>query len=481
MSKPKDEALAQLEGRVAGALKAWHAPNGSTDDLLHDLLIAQTNPQDAPPSGGSAAQRLTTNRVLLAGIEALAGQDAELAQVLRLRFIDRQKLWAVANKLAISEQTVSRFQKKGIRQLAHIIHGRESAQRDQAALQMEATLPPATYTRLFGVEETIEQLLLLLQDRQGPNVIAIVGMGGLGKTAVADTAVRQIIRRFLYHNVIWLRVEHQTLSGQSHHPELTLETLLSHLAAQLWPDQAEELSPQQRLVKLRQTLNIRPHLIVIDNLESQTDADYVLNQLHSFTQSSKFLLTSRSQLTEQASVFNIRLPEIGAAEAIAFIRYHAQECGITSVADASDHNLGHIYQLTGGNPLALKLVVSLLDIFTLPDILDDLTATHTLSIAELYHYIFWQTWYALSTNGRVLLQAMPLVSESGGTPAYLATVSGLSKEQLWPALRELWQRSLIEVRGTIHEKRYGIHRLTNSFMCTEIIHMLDWQSPTDDE
>jgi hypothetical protein len=66
---------------------------------------------------------------------------------------------------------------------------------------------------------------------------------------------------------------------------------------------------------------------------------------------------------------------------------------------------------------------------------------------------------------------MPLVSESGGTPDYLAQFSALSKENLWPALHELHQRSLIEARGDLHQKRYGIHRLTHSFLCTEIINM----------
>lgn len=475
MSKQGDEAFIQLQGRVAGALKAWYAPVGSKDELLSDFLIVQAALPGDPPSGDLAAQRLATNQVLFAAIEELELQDSQVAQVLRLRFIDKQKLWAVANKMAISDQTVSRFQKKGIEHLAQIIHGRESTMRTQLALEMEAALPPATYTRLFGIKEAIQQLLHLLENPDGAAVLAVVGLGGIGKTALADLAVRQIIHRVHFHKVFWLRIDHQTLSGHSHQPELTFENLLSQLTGYLWPERVENLSPQQRLAKLRQALKNLPHLIVIDNLESQADAAYILDQLHGFTRPSKFLLTTRSQLTEQSSVFNFRLQEIGISEATAFVRYHAQECGIHSVARASDSDIAEIYQLTGGNPLALKLVVSLLDVLALSDILADLSASQTNSITGLYQHIFRQSWNTLSPNGRVLLQAMPLVSESGGTPAYLATVSGLTKEQLWPALHELRQRSLIEVRGTIHDKRYGIHRLTNSFLCTTIIQRPEWQ------
>ena len=65
---------------------------------------------------------------------------------------------------------------------------------------------------------------------------------------------------------------------------------------------------------------------------------------------------------------------------------------------------------------------------------------------------------------------MPLVAESGGTPDYLRALSGLAEAQLWPALQELRNRSLLEVRGTAVEKQYGIHRLTETFLQTEIIH-----------
>jgi hypothetical protein len=106
--------------------------------------------------------------------------------------------------------------------------------------------------------------------------------------------------------------------------------------------------------------------------------------------------------------------------------------------------------------------------------LADLTKTDTDPIQGMYRHIYRKSWKTLSDDGRTLLQAMPLVAESGGTPPYLMTVSGLAREKLWPAIHELHGRSLIEVRGTIQEKRYGIHRLTNSFLCTEIIDLPEW-------
>ena len=121
--------------------------------------------------------------------------------------------------------------------------------------------------------------------------------------------------------------------------------------------------------------------------------------------------------------------------------------------------------------MALKLVVSLLDLLSLPQVLEGLSSSRPGPIEELYRHIYWQSWQILSPEAKRLLQAMPLVSETGGLPDYLQSISELPADRFWPALHELRYRSLLEVRGTIQEKRYGIHRLTESFLRTEII---DW-------
>ncbi|MCP5099459.1 MAG: hypothetical protein GY943_28220, partial [Chloroflexi bacterium] len=432
----------QVEDRVSRALKAWHLPASSADDLLLDFLIAQEALQQSPAADDLTGQRLATNQLLLAGLEQLALQDPELAQVLRLRFVDKQKLWAVANAIAVSPQTVSRLQKKGVQQLAQIIIDRETSKRTHHIQQMEAALPPAPYTKLFGVQDAQQQLLNLLLDPDGPAIIGVIGLGGIGKTSLTDAVTRHIIHQFYFNRVVWLRIDHQTLSGQSDNPELTFEHILTGLATQFWPQASENVPPQQRLAKLQQELNKFPHLIIIDNIESQMDAAYIIDRLHGFAHPTKFLLTSRSRLTEQSTLFNFRLQELTLTDATRFVRHHAHECGIESVAAASDEDVGAIYDLTGGNPLALKLVVSLLDILPLPEILADLTKTHMNSIEGMYRHIYRQSWNTLTDNGRILLQTMPLVSESGGTLAYLATISGLPKEKLWPALHELSHRSL---------------------------------------
>ena len=130
-----------------------------------------------------------------------------------------------------------------------------------------------------------------------------------------------------------------------------------------------------------------------------------------------------------------------------------------------------IFEQTGGNPLALKIVVGLLDLLSLNRLLSGLTSSHPAQVAEVYNRIYRQTWRLLSKNGRTLLQAMPLAVEPADVE-YLLSISGLSENDLWPAIEELRQRSLLEIEGDLHGKLYGIHRLTDTFLRTEIIHTL---------
>jgi predicted DNA-binding protein (UPF0251 family) len=467
----------QLTENVHAALKAWHGISGNTENLLESLRLVQARRSTMAGSESPSYKRLATNEILLEGIDALEAHDQTGAQVLRLRFPENNKIMAVAHSMNISEHTVSRIQKAAIVQISQIIYDQEMALREQQAQELEAHLPPSEYTHLFGIKEAQTKLVAYLLQADVPWMVSLVGIGGIGKTSLADAVTRQVIREFVFDRVVWLRTEPQTMDGRSLSHERTYETIIADLSQQLWPETAASLPPDQRLVQVRQALKTRPHLIIIDNLE--TDTSHLLVHLNDLTNPSKFLLTSRTRPADRAHSFNFSLNELSLPDATGLIRYHAQEIGVPALAEARDDDIATIYDLTGGNPLALKLVVSLLDVLPLPQILADLSQGRQGPVEDLYKHIYWQTWQILSQEARDLLQAMPLVSETGGLPPYLQEISGLSASQLWPAVQELRKRSLLEVRGTIHEKRYGIHRLTETFLRTEIIHWPEVEAGSD--
>ncbi|HUM70590.1 MAG TPA: NB-ARC domain-containing protein, partial [Chloroflexota bacterium] len=363
----------QLQTNIHAALRAWHNPGGSREDLLTDLLQVRQRQTAVAADNSPSALRLATNQILLEAIGELEKQDQTAVRILRARFIDRSKLIAVANKLNVSEHTVSRLQRAAIEQLTDVLYGREQTTRREQAQQIETRLPPATYTRLFGLEESGTAIEKLLLQAETPWVVALVGMGGIGKTALADAVTRQVIGHFSFDQIVWLRSEPQTMSGHSHSPQLTFEDLITTLAGSLWPEATEMHSFAQRLLAVRQVLKQRPCLVIIDNLESETDTAYLLAHLYDLANPSKFLLTTRTRPAEQALVFNFNVDELSPADAAELLHHHARDIGIRAMETATEVDIAHIYQVVGGNPLALKLVVSLLDLLPLSQILTHLT------------------------------------------------------------------------------------------------------------
>ncbi len=461
--------LKDLKVKVHEALKAWHVSTGTPDNLLENLSLVQVE-RKAMAHQENGAPRLATNKVLLAGMQELAIEDAVGEEILQLRFPVGLPLKKVAHKINLSIDTVSRLQRKAIERLTAILYRREVGNQESQVRVAEAQLLPSSYKELIGAQEAKALLVTKLTQPAFPWVVTITGIGGIGKTALADAVTRAIIRRFYFDQVVWLRMEGVALNGRST-PESLYHVLIYQLAERLCPEGAAAKTIPELLLQLRQILKKRPFLIIIDNLESLHDTAFLLTHLNDLANPSKFLLTTRTHSAEKTAVFNYPLDELSRSDTITLLRQYIQETGVTGGATATEADLLAIYYIVGGNPLALKLVVGLLDLLPLAKILAHVQQGQKGSVDEMYRHIYWQTWKTLSQEARHLLKIMPLVSEEGEDADYLQTLSGLSELQLWPVLTELRNRSLIEVRGTLNEKRYGIHRLTETFLDTEIIRL----------
>jgi hypothetical protein len=452
---------------VHEALRAWHHGGDAQPTLLDDLLLVRQRRASMLDSASPLSQRLATNQLLLDALDKLEQQDETAARLLRWRFLDDQTLLMVSHRLNVSEYTVSRLQRSAIAGLASIISEGEAAARATLVDQLESGLPPPTYTQLFGVDCLRRELYNLLLARAAPWVVAVVGMGGIGKTALADAVTREVITSLRFERVIWLRFDPRTLTGRSLSPEHAFHGLLAQLASRLSVDPSSP--PEEQLALVHHRLKGAPHLTVVDNLESMAVTDFLLNHLVELAAPGKFLLTMRTHPSGQAAVRHFSLPELELDDAGALLRHHAAELGNVALAEAPGEDIARIYAVTGGNPLALKLVAGLLDLLPLSRVLQDLAQSRPGPIEELYRYIFWQSWRTLSEPAKALLQVTPLVTGAGASDDYLQALSGLGADTFWPALQELRARSLIEVRGTLDEKRYGVHRLTETFVRTEIV------------
>jgi hypothetical protein len=457
--------LTKLKNDIHSALKAWHEPIADSSPLGYLQIFRQARLR------GATNARQAIHDILREAIKALAITCKEGAAVLREHFLEGKDMRIVARELHIGEATAFRRQKEGLKRLAHILHARESQAGVEHRVRLEKRLESPTYTQLIGFADYRKTMLDRLSSPGPPWLISIEGLGGIGKTSLADALTRELILASPFADIAWISARqrdfHPALGLQATQlPALDLDTLVSSLLEQFHEGAPLPASPQAKMSALTQLLKELPHLVIIDNLETAIDYQALLPALRKLANPSKFLLTSRHSLQAQADAFCLNLKELSRGDTFAFLRYEAETRGISSLADAPEEQLDYIYQVVGGNPLALKLVVGQIGILSLPRVLNNLKRAQGKKIDELYIHIYWQAWQALDPIRQSVFLLMPLAQN--GDLDQLIAVSKLEPVQLTEALESLITLCLVEVGGDLTDRRYRIHRLTETFLLTEV-------------
>ncbi|MBX3051894.1 MAG: hypothetical protein KF753_10495 [Caldilineaceae bacterium] len=447
------------------ALREWYAPSPENHPWQRLALFAP-----------GSSLRTSLNRVLLAGLDALAQEDTQAAQVLRLRFIDEMTAYQTANRLSVVEGTIYKWQREAVEKLAETLWRLESDAHTGQQQTLTSRLPAATYTRLFGINDHLASLRSLLTAPGPPWLIAVESLGGTGKTALVDALCRSLIADGEVRDLAWVTAKQQQLGlggviQPVEQPALTSTELVQSLAQQLLsaePDFAT-LALSRREERLAQLFRTKPHLLIVDNLETLADVHALLDYLRGWANPTKCLLTTRHNLLAEADIFHFALPELGQQDSLALVRHEAQQRNLPDVAAAQASLLAPIYDCVGGNPLALRLVVGQLHVYPLSTVLADLRRAQGRAAGGLYSYIYGQAWQSLDENARRVLLAMPLVNPEGGDLDLLAAITELPPDPLRNGLEQLVRRNLVDARGDISQRRYSIHSLTRTFLHEQVL------------
>lgn len=457
----EDFSLSRFKEETAAALTGI-ATRKPIPLFFKELLILQQRLQ-VENEESESVWHIVCSKLLLAGINQLAETNPRGAEILKLHYIDRLTMRGIAHKLGYDNRyQVDREQRKAIDQLASLLMGWEqNARQQQVAHLLQGLGKEPTYDTLFGAEAIVARLQEAILDPDHAWLIVVTGLGGLGKTAVSDQTIRQIIPTLRFQKIGAVYLE----SGN-----LPIANLLAALARELGLPTSNQAEAEKQLTHL---LKSRPCLIFIDGFED--DISHLADQLNNLARPSKFIVTSRHRPLDNNHFFVQPLSALPAAAAADLIRQHARKIGRLELANATGEQIEAIHQKVGGNPLALKLIVGLSDKHTVPAILQDLTELKVEArIEEMYRYIYWRAWHALSPECQTVLKVMQTPdSATGANLAYIASLCpSLTLRDVSAAIDDLLNRSLLETHGSAwaEQMRYRIHSLTNSFLQTEIIH-----------
>ncbi|MCB0209264.1 MAG: hypothetical protein KDJ52_08035 [Anaerolineae bacterium] len=454
------------------ALKQWHR---ETEPLALDEVLPFLTRQTKAGWSGSLPplDHQVVNQLLFNLLENLAAEDAVAAALLRRRYIDDETGFAVANSLGISESAFYRQRRDALTALTDTALAHETQIRSKYIARLEDRLETPSYQKLFGLNALRTRLGKLLCARSDIRLVCLTGIGGIGKTSLANALARQAIARGCFEEVAWVSARQQWFAPwgeiqETDRPALTGQDLLVALNQQLSETPVPPRPADELLAALKGRLQNRPHLIILDNLETAADYQELFPLLHELSQWAWILLTSRIVVHEQPYLHLTNLTELSPTDAEYLIRDEARRRGITDLAEASPDLIEQIYAIAGGNPLALKLIIGQVHLRSLSTILTDLKEARGKKVEALYEFVYHQAWQLLDNTAQQVLVAMPLVAAPGITLEHLAGISEVPYDALSHALDLLIQLSLVQVGGTLQERRFYIHRLTETFLHKQV-------------
>ena len=449
---------------------------GTPEQMLSCLLIG-VQARNAVIAKDEAfvplADRIAASQVLQHGIERVEDADTLSGQILHGAYVEQMPDGKIGNRHGYSRQRAQSKRIEAHELLAEALLAWEIEARNQLAEEQRGTIPSVDPGTIFGRKKTVSQLVDQLSRDDTAGLVTIVGLGGVGKTLVAQHVVHQIIPKMRFERVIWLTVGQGADNQFQVPPSASFAVFIRTLAEAVGIPDAQTLSASVCLQRLKLHLRQTTYLIIIDNLEVAAQTAYLLTQIHSLTQPTKILMTARSQ-PPQGLAHNVLLGPLGRADSIALLRSRFATAGQPRLAQLDDAALGPIYELIGGHPLGLQLVANLCLTRALSSVLRDLRQEASQSGAGPQTEAVLERVYAryLSQLGPAalrVLEAMTLVAPPGGDEVQLAAVTQLDEASLWGAVTQLSQLSLLMLRPNSAENMlYAVHSLTNLHMLRAI-------------
>lgn len=338
-------------------------------------------------------------------------------------------------------------------------------------------IPNPGYRKLLGREAEIERIKEVLNDTLGRKIVGVHGMGGIGKTAL----VREIIKSYLdvgFSKVLW-----QTASTTDNSQQMTFETVVNGIVQQLNRPELFKIKEEEREIKIRELLQERPILIVLDNMETSAEPqDKIIQKLLSILGSSKALLTSRHRFTEtfEDNVFPLNLRGLNKEAAIDLIKDTATQKNMLEYFDAvENHKLEEMIETIGDEsfgyiPMALKFVLGQLQKFDPEVIIDGLKGVRLTDkdseisdideFRQFWKCIFLASLKLLSTLDKKFMSGMTLFEPNIGSKynQIMSTIS-LNNEEFRQVVNATWKVSFLEIAQRDSNKTYYLHRLSYIF------------------
>lgn len=335
-------------------------------------------------------------------------------------------------------------------------------------------LPPKIYRQLIGREEELQRLFDGFESKEKMPALCVVGLGGIGKTALVREAVEQALRAGLFEFVVWTSAKSEIFFDEgvkkTEVSDYNFDQLLSDIGRQCNRLDITQMPVAQKLKAVKYLLSQTSALIVLDSLETIENANQIIDDVLAIRGRSQLLITTR-HLIAHPYITPVRLGGFPLDDGISFLRDESKLKGVDAVYWAGERTLKQIHDVTGGAPLAMKLVIGQMGWMSMDEVLQILVdAKFEQQDREFYCFVFKHSWELLSLAAQKVLVSMSVFSvKAGGTRTAIQKVSEVNEREFMPALKNLIFMSLVDPSQNLQEKRYTIHQLTHYFILSHIV------------
>lgn len=233
------------------------------------------------------------------------------------------------------------------------------------------TPPPATIlnnlpqpdSKFVDREKEMEKVRSLLQPYPASNfhLVAIDGIGGVGKTALALEIAHHYLKagqdlKKAFKAIIWVSAKESVLTSRGILPRKyslrTLEDLYSAIGTVLENKEIMTANPEARDRLVQTLLTKQRTLIIVDNIEAVHD-NSIETFLRELPAPTKVLVTTRHRVDV---AYPVHLGSLSWSEAKTIIYNECESKGVL----LSDDQTKKIFELCGGIPLAIVWSVGLI-------------------------------------------------------------------------------------------------------------------------
>ncbi|MEY9934420.1 hypothetical protein ABH926_009088 [Catenulispora sp. GP43] len=330
----------------------------------------------------------------------------------------------------------------------------------------QPVLPPVEF---IGRYEDLAMLMGALRNPLIP-LITLKGVGGIGKTALAQEAMRVAAAEGLFSSIFWHSTPAEKFVGEgvlrTEVADYSFDALVNDLLHHSQVPSSTDAPTAVKAEIVRAWLADHRVLIVLDNLETVPDRDALVAGLFEILGQSKALMTSRYAVIHQR-VFTMNLEGLSPQDGVAFLVRTGQLQNNRNLMKADADTLARIRDAAGGAPLAMLLISGQMDYEPIEQVLRVVEEAGFNDLSyEFYSFMFRRTWKELDGPARKVLVAMRLF-EGNPTAGAVKYTADMADQEFYRAAAMLVRRSMLSLVGG-QDERYTLHPLTRYFISTDV-------------